>query len=160
MIRWLRLILIAFLCAPLSVLAQTYPSKTIRIVVGGQLQLLFTSLASIAPHLQSGKVKVIAVTGRSRYDGLPNVPTVAETLPGFEMSSWRGFFAPAGLPRPILTRLYGEIETAVNAPDVKPKLETAGLLVSSNPSEQFAAQVRPDYGQRGRLITAAGIEKE
>ena len=128
--------------------------------LGGQIPMLFASLVSVMPYIQSGKLRAIAVTDTRRYPGLPDVPTIAESVPGFEMTSWLGFFAPAHVPQPIVKRLNQEIVKALNAPDSRSKMDAAGLVVIGNTPEEFAAMVRSDYEKRGKLIRAAGIKGE
>ncbi len=129
-------------------------------VIGGQIPIIFSSLVTVAPHIQAGKVKVLGVTEKTRYAGLPNVPAIAETLPGFEMSSWLGFFGPPGLPAPITARLNASIVKALHSPEVTAKMQAAGLLVVANTPEQFGAQQRTDYENRGKLIKALGVQPE
>jgi tripartite-type tricarboxylate transporter receptor subunit TctC len=129
-------------------------------VLGGQIPIIFSSLVTVAPQIQAGKLKVLGVTEKTRYPGLPNVPAIAETLPGFEMSSWLGFFGPPRLPAAVVARLHASIVKALAEPDVAAKLNTAGLLVVGNTPEQFAAQQKSDYEKRGQLIKAIGIQPE
>ncbi|MGH8683283.1 MAG: Bug family tripartite tricarboxylate transporter substrate binding protein [Burkholderiales bacterium] len=125
--------------------------------VGGQVPLMFSSLVAVAPHIKSGKVRALGVVEAQRYAAMPDVPTIAETLPGFEINSWLGFLGPAGLPPPIQARLQAEIVKALNAPDVRARLEPAGLIVIGNTPAEFSAMIRTDLDKRGRLIKAAGI---
>ncbi len=129
-------------------------------LLGGQIPLLFASLVSVTPLIQGGKLRAMAVTDSKRHSGLPDVATIGETVPGFEMTSWLGFFAPAHVPQPIVRRLNDEIVKALNAPDSRSKMEAAGLVVIANTPEEFAAMVRSDYQKRGRLISSAGIKGE
>ena len=129
-------------------------------VLGGQIPVIFSSLVTVMPQIQAGRLKALAVTEKVRYPGLPNVQAVAETLPGFEMSSWLGFFAPANLPAPIATRLNTSLVKALTAPDVTAKLDAAGLLVVGNSAAQFAAQQKSDYENRGKLIKSIGLQPE
>ncbi len=114
-------------------------------LLGGQIPVIFSSLVTVMPQIQAGRLKALAVTEKVRYPGLPNVQAVAETIPGFEMSSWLGFFAPANLPAPIAARLNTSLVKALTAPDVTAKLDAAGLLVVGNSAAQFAAQQKSDY---------------
>jgi tripartite-type tricarboxylate transporter receptor subunit TctC len=125
--------------------------------VGGQVPLMFSSLVTVAPHIKSGKVRAIGFVEAKRYAAMPDVPTIAETLPGFEINSWLGFLGPAGLPPPVQARLRAEIVKALNAPDVRARLEPAGLVVIGNTPAEFAAMIKTDLDRRGRLIKAAGI---
>jgi tripartite-type tricarboxylate transporter receptor subunit TctC len=125
--------------------------------VGGQVPLMFSSLVTVAPHIRSGKVRALGVVESTRYAAMPEVPTIAETLPGFEINSWLGFLGPAGLPPAVQARLHGEIVKALNAPDVRARLEPAGLVVVANTPAEFAAIIKTDLDRRGRLIKSAGI---
>ena len=129
-------------------------------LLGGQIPMLFASLVSVEQYIRSGKMRALAITDVARYKGLPDVPIVAETLPGFEMTSWLGFFGPAGLPQPVVTKLHEEIVKALNKPDVRPKLEATGLEVVGNTPDQFAGIVRRTLETRGALVRSAGIKAE
>ena len=129
-------------------------------VMGGQLPMMFASLITVIQHIQNGRLRAIAVTSAQRYEGLPQVPTFAETLDGFEMNSWLAFFAPARLPEVVSRRLSDELITALRDPEVRTKLRDSGLVpVGSTPAE-LADVVRRDFEQRGRLIRAANIKPE
>jgi len=129
-------------------------------VLGGQISMLFSSLVSVMPLIQGGKLRALAVTDSKRYAELAQVPTIGETVPGFEMTSWLGFFAPAHVPPAIAKRLNEEIVKVINQPDSRSKLESAGLVPIGNSQEEFAAMVKSDYEKRGKLISSAGIKGE
>lgn len=129
-------------------------------LLGGQIPLMFSSLVTVAQHIRSGKVRALGVIEATRYSGLPDVPTIGETVKGFELASWLAFFAPAGLPQPIQARLNGELVKALNAPELKAKLEPSGLVVLGSTPEQLGAMVRSEVEKRGRLVKAAGIQPE
>jgi tripartite-type tricarboxylate transporter receptor subunit TctC len=129
-------------------------------LLNGNLPVAFVSLVSVVPHIRAGKVRTLAVVEGQRYPGMPDVPTVGETLPGFELVSWLGFFGPAGLPAPIVQRLSTEMNRALEAPDVKAKLDPQGLLVSTMSPERFGALIKADLERRGRIIATAGIKPE
>ena len=133
-------------------------AQAVTDVLGGQIPMVFSSLITVLPHIRSGKLRAIAVTQATRYAGLPEVPTFAETLPGFEMNSWLGFFAPAGLPEAVTRRLNEELVKALRDPEVQPRLDAGGLIVTTLSPADFAAMVRKEYEQRGRLISAAGVK--
>jgi len=133
-------------------------AQAVTDVLGGQIPMVFSSLITVLPHIRSGKLRAIAVTQATRYAGLPEVPTFAETLPGFEMNSWLGFFAPAGLPEAVTRRLNEELIKALRDPEVQPRLDAGGLIVATLPPADFAAMVRKEYEQRGRLISAAAVK--
>ena len=133
-------------------------AQAVTDVLGGQVPMVFSSLITVLPHIRSGKLRAIAVTQATRYAGLPEVPTFAETLPGFEMNSWLGFFAPAGLPEAVTRRLNEELIKALRDPEVQPRLDAGGLIVATLSPADFAAMVRKEYEQRGRLISAAAVK--
>lgn len=130
-------------------------------VVAGQILVNFTSVADAMSNIKAGKVRVLAVLESKRYPGLPEVPTVTETLPGFQKpATWFGFLGPAGLPQPILARLNGEIVKAVTASDARAKLEGMGMNVIADTPEQFAALIKSGIEQYGRIVKSAGIQPE
>lgn len=133
-------------------------AQAVTDVLGGQIPMVFSSLITVLPHIRGGKLRAIAVTQATRYAGLPEVPTFAETLPGFEMNSWLGFFAPAGLPEAVTRRLNEELIKALRDPEVQPRLDAGGLIVATLSPADFAAMVRKEYEQRGRLISAAAVK--
>ena len=105
-------------------------------VVGGQVQLSLASAASSTPHIQSGKLRALAVTATRRVAALPDMPAVAEALPGFEVIGWYGVIGPANLPRPIVTRLHGELVKILNQPDVRERIINDGSEpVGSSPDD-------------------------
>ncbi|MGB5079508.1 MAG: tripartite tricarboxylate transporter substrate binding protein [Burkholderiales bacterium] len=130
-------------------------------VIAGEVAIGFSSLASVLPHLRSGKVKVLAVLEGARYPGLPQVPSIREIIPGFEKpASWFGLFGPAALPRPVLERLHAGIVSTLKAPEVHSKIDELAMTVIANTPEQFAAQIRAGIEQYGRLIKSAGIKPQ
>jgi tripartite-type tricarboxylate transporter receptor subunit TctC len=126
-------------------------------LIGGQISMVFASAITILPHVQSGRLRAIAVTSASRYPGLPEVATVAETYAGFEMSSWLAFFAPANLPTPIQTRLSSEIRRAISDQENRDKLAAGGLIVVASDPAELARVVEREFAARGRLIREAGL---
>lgn len=127
-------------------------------VMGGQIPMIFASAITVIPHIQSGRVRAIGVTGTSRYDGLPNVPTFAESLPGFDMPSWLAFFGPAGMPEPVARRLSDEIVKALRDQEVRAKLTAAGLVVVAGGPAELSAIQRRDFDAKGKLIRDANIK--
>lgn len=146
--------------APLVHVAYRGGGPAMTDVLGGQIPMVFASVVTALPHIHEGKVHAIAVTAAERYPGLPDVPTIAETIPGFEMNSWLAFFAPAGLSPELTKKLNGEIVKALNDPAVREKMDKGGLVVVANSSEKFAAQQRRDFERRGKLIRDAGIKAQ
>jgi tripartite-type tricarboxylate transporter receptor subunit TctC len=130
-------------------------------VIAGEVSIGFNSLASVLPHMRSGKLKVLAVLEAKRYPGLPEVPSIGEALPGFEKpASWFGLFGPAGLPAPVLARLHDELVASLRDPDVRSKIDELAMSVIANTPEQFSVMLKSGIDQYGRLIKAAGIQPE
>jgi tripartite-type tricarboxylate transporter receptor subunit TctC len=133
---------------------------TINDLLGGHIKVAFLSLSTAVPHLNSGKVKIVAVVEKSRYAAMPDVPTIGETVPGFEMSSWLGFFAPAATPAPLVTRLNQAMVKVLTTDAVKEKLAALGLAVAPSTPGELAAVVREGLAVRGELVRAANIQAE
>ncbi|MSQ18099.1 MAG: tripartite tricarboxylate transporter substrate binding protein [Betaproteobacteria bacterium] len=129
-------------------------------LMGGQIPMMFASLAAVVQQAKVGKVRLIGVVESSRFAGLPDVPTIGETVRGFELASWLGFFGPAGVPAPIVARLNAEIVKALHAPDVRARLEPLGMSIMAMSSDASLAMVKAETDKRGRLIKAAGIQAE
>jgi tripartite-type tricarboxylate transporter receptor subunit TctC len=129
-------------------------------LLGGHLPMMFASLAAVMPHRDAGKVKVLAVVERERYALLRDIPTVGETVPGFEMSSWLGVFAPAGTPEPIVATLNRAIVAAMRTDEVRGKLDPQGLEIIGSTPAAFAAVIRQDLDRRREIIRSAGIQPE
>lgn len=128
-------------------------------VIGGQISLAFNSVTVSLPQAQAGKVRIIAVIEDKRYSKLPNVPVVRESVSGFKGSTiWNGFFAPAGLPAPLLTRLNAELVKALSSADVVSKLDAAEVIGGT--PEQFAAYVRGQIENFAKLVKLVGVKPQ
>ena len=129
-------------------------------LVAGHIGMAFLSLSAAVPLLPTGKIRIVALVEKERYAAMPEVPTIGETLPGFEMSSWLGVFAPAKTPAPIVTRLNETITRIFNDPPVKQRLAGLGLVVGSATPAQLAELIKNGLEVRGALIKAAKIEAQ
>jgi tripartite-type tricarboxylate transporter receptor subunit TctC len=129
-------------------------------LAGGHIAMAFASYSAIVGLVPTGKVRILGVVEKTRYAGLPDIPTVAETIPGFEMSSWLGIFAPAGTPAPILARLHDEFVKVLKVDAVKEKLAAVGLAVVAGTPAELAETVRNGIAVRGELVKAAKIEPQ
>ena len=130
-------------------------------LIAGQVQLMFDLVLTTAPHVRSGAVRAIAVTGRERSSALPGVPTVAESgVPGYEVSAWFGFFAPAGTPAAIVTALNAETVKAMRLPDLRDRLASQGADAVTDTPEQFAAYVKEELGKWTRVVKASGMKAD
>jgi tripartite-type tricarboxylate transporter receptor subunit TctC len=136
-------------------------APALQAVIAGEVSMGFNSLASVLPHLRSGKLKVLAVLEAKRYPGLPDVPSIGEVIPGFEKpASWFGLFGPAGLPPATTARLHDELVASLRDPEVSSKIDELAMTVIANTPEQFSAMLKSGIDQYGRLIKAAGIKPE
>lgn len=127
-------------------------------LIGGQVPLLFSSMATAIPHVQTGKMKAIAVTSLTRASALPDVPTVAEQgLPGFEASVWFAMVGPANLPAEIVAKVNRAINAALADPKVQDSIRRQGYEPVSGPPDGLAAQIRADHEKWGRVIRDAKI---
>jgi tripartite-type tricarboxylate transporter receptor subunit TctC len=128
-------------------------------VIGGQIAATFANALTAKPHVDSGRVRALAVSGPSRAEAFPTVPTVAEAgVPGYEAMQWYGMVAPAGTPPQIIARLHAEAAKALQSSEMKEKLALDGAQpVGSTPAE-FAALIRRELDKWTRVVRAAGIE--
>lgn len=134
--------------------------QAITDIIGGQIDLLFTGAPVTLPHIQSGKLKILAVTNTKRAAVLPNVPTIGETLPGYEFNNWYGLMAPAATPRAIVDRLNMEVTRVLAQPEIRDKFLTLGADALPSTPERFAAVIRADAEKSGRIIKAAGVRAD
>ena len=125
--------------------------------VAGQTQLFFTAGTQSLPHVQAGKLKLLAITEEKRSELLPGVPTVGETVPGYEMTVWYGSFGPAHMPADIVTKLNREITRALFLPEVKGRMADIAVEVASSTPEELAARMRSDADKWGAIIKSIGI---
>jgi tripartite-type tricarboxylate transporter receptor subunit TctC len=126
--------------------------------VAGEVAAMFAG-TSTAPHVKTGRLRALAVTSAKRSEAFPQLPTIGELYPGFEVTIWLGLFAPAGTPEPVLGRLREEVAKALAADDVKEKLHNAGGLqpFATSPPD-FAALIRNDYDKYGKLVREIGVK--
>ena len=130
-------------------------------LMSGEVQLMFGTLVAILPHIKAGRLRALAVTGRSRSALLPEVPTLAESgLPGYEAGSWYGILAPAGTPGPIVARLNAEINAAIRQPEVRERLAAEGAEVLGGTPGDFASHIKAELSRMGRLMREAGVRME
>ena len=130
-------------------------------VVGGQVPMMFAGMSGALPHIQSGRLRALAVGGITRSPALPAVPTVAEAgVAGFNYAAWTGFLAPAGTPKDIIARLHAEITRILALPEVRDKLTGLGFeLVGSTPDE-FGMLIKIDIARVAKVVRDAGIRAE
>jgi tripartite-type tricarboxylate transporter receptor subunit TctC len=126
-------------------------------LLGGQTDLMFDNLASATPQIRAGKLQAFAVTTTKRSQFFPELPTVAESgLPGFDISTWFGVFAPAGTPAPIVERLNAEFGKALAATDTRERLARMGAEPAPMSPADFAAFVRSEQAKYENIVRASG----
>jgi tripartite-type tricarboxylate transporter receptor subunit TctC len=129
-------------------------------LVAGRLHLMVADFATAMPQVKTGKLKVLGVTTSKRSSLLPAVPPIADTLKGYEMTSWNGLFVAAGTPQPIVARLEHESLAVLAQPDVREKLAAIGYDVEPMGATAFAGYVREQLDTWGKLIRSAKIQPE
>jgi tripartite-type tricarboxylate transporter receptor subunit TctC len=130
-------------------------------VIGGETQLIVSSLLPALGPVKSGKLRALAVTSAQRSMALPEVPTAAESgLPAFETSSWHGLLAPSKTPRAIVTQLHDAMVKALNLPDVRERLTSQGLNVVASTPQQFAAYIRSETEKYARVLKRIGLKAD
>ena len=128
--------------------------------VGNQTQVLFSAGTQTLPHVKSGKLRLLGVTEAKRSALLPEVPTVGETLPGYELGVWYGAFGPPGMPAELVTRLNAEINKALSNPDVRSRMDAIGVELVRGSAQEFATVLRSDADRYGKVIRELGIKNE
>jgi tripartite-type tricarboxylate transporter receptor subunit TctC len=132
-------------------------APAINDVLGGQLPIVFASLPSALPHIKAGKLRALAVSGDKRSPALPEVPAIAESVPGYNGTLWIGLFAPGGVPQDVLAKLQDATRKAMAAPDLREKLDQQGVEIAAPTSpEQFAKLLQGDIAKWARIVKASG----
>ncbi len=126
----------------------------------GEVQMAFSPIVELLPLIRAGKVRALAVTSTTRSPLLPDVPTVAERYPGYEIQIWNGVVAPAGTPPAVVEKLNTSIRKAMEAPDLRSKLADLGLTPSGMSSDAFSAYIKGEIASFGKLVKMAGVQPE
>src|SRR3989449_294919 len=129
-------------------------------LLGAQVSLTFDSLVQALPYIRDGRLRALAVLGAARTPLLPDVPTVAESLPGYELTNWFGLVAPAAVPRAVIARIHADVVKVLQDAGVSAKLSAMGATAVGNTPEQFGAVLRADSEKWGSLIQEAHIRAE
>ena len=129
-------------------------------IIGGQVQAGIDGITGMTPHIKSGRLRLLATTGKTRAVLWPDTPAAAEDVPGYESGGWFGYAAPAATPRDIVLKLNAEINRAMRDRDVAEKLEGAGLIVVAESPEYFAQILKGDYAKYGALVKAIGFKPQ
>lgn len=130
-------------------------------LISGRVQLSFASVATTISAIQTGKLRAVAMTGKNRFEGLPGVPTIAESgVPGYEINNWYGIFVPANTPQDIIQRLNAETIKILKKPDVHAKLIAAGLEPIWSTPKEFADYVRAETDKWRKIVVDSGARAE
>jgi tripartite-type tricarboxylate transporter receptor subunit TctC len=130
-------------------------------VIAGQASLYFTSPISAQPYVKAGRLRQIAVTSAQRFPPLPDVPTVAEAgYPQFDMTSWWGLLAPAGVPKEIVARLHADAVKVLNTAEMKERLASQGAMVTTNTPAEFARYIGTEITNWSRIVKESGARLE
>ena len=121
---------------------------------------MFNAYNGLKPFIDSGKVRAIAVTGRKRDPLLPDIPTMAETFPGFEVYSWMGLFVPKDTPNAIIGKLNAEITKILQEPSAREKWKNIGYEFSANSPEELSLSIKKEQALYGALIKKLGIKPQ
>lgn len=129
--------------------------------LGGAVQMTITGYPAMAPHMASGKFRMLATVGARRSRFQPDIPTFAETgMPGVELVSWFGLFAPAVTPKPVIARLNTEFSRALQKPEVRERFAKQGLEISTSTPEEMASRLRREYERYVKIVKATGLKAD
>ena len=134
--------------------------QAISDLVGGHIKVMISGMASTLPQVRSGKLVGIVTTGIKRTPATPDIPTIAETFPGFESSSWFGVLAPAGTPKPIITRLNADIHKSLQDPAVAKRLAAVGFEITYGTPEEFSAYIKSEIKKWAKVVKASGAKPD
>ncbi|MDB5865106.1 MAG: LacI family transcriptional regulator, partial [Betaproteobacteria bacterium] len=130
-------------------------------LVAGQVEIVFSTMATAIGAIQGNRIRAIAMTGNQRYERMPQIPTIAEGgLKGFEVNNWYGFFAPAGTPKDVVTRLHTETAKALAMADTKTRLLDAGIIGTSSTPEQFNTYIQAETKKWAKVVKDANIKAD
>ena len=135
-------------------------APAIQDVLAGQVELMFANVGNAQQYLAAGKLKALGVTSPKRLPAFPQVPSIAETLPGFESSAWFGLFGPAKIPPDLLARLESGARAAILTPDVKQRIESEGASAVANSSQEFAKFLEADIARWREVVKFSGAKPE
>jgi len=129
-------------------------------VLANQVPLIFGGITASIQLTKSGKLKALGVTGPKRSKAMPDVPAIAETLPGFDITAWYGFLAPAGTAREVVKKVHDDSVAIIRRPDFLERLDRDGIDPVANTPEEFAAEIKRDIERWGKIVKAAGVKPE
>ena len=125
-------------------------------LIAGQVSVTIASAVPLIPQVKAGKLRGLAVTGARRSGALPELPTIGETLPGYEVTNWFGIIVPKGTPRTVVVRINADLNKALQAPDLKSLLNAQGADAAGGTPEEFAAVIRQDFAKWAKVVKDSG----
>jgi tripartite-type tricarboxylate transporter receptor subunit TctC len=129
-------------------------------LLSGNITFMFANSLSVLPHVQTQRLRALGVTSAKRSTGTPNLPTIAESYPGFESGTWFALLAPAGTPRDVVTRINGAVAKVVQMPDVRDKIVAQGGEPLSGTPQQVGTYIRAEVAKWGKVVRASGAKVE
>ena len=135
-------------------------SPAITDVIAGQVQLMIGNLPPILPHIKSGKLRALGVTTATRFAATPDLPPIAETVPGYESLAWFGLFAPAATPKELVNRWHADVVAVLALPDIRDRVVQLGFQAVGNTPEAYAALIRNDIAKWQRVVKVSGAKAD
>ena len=129
-------------------------------MLGGRIDLFIGAVNSLMPHIREGKLRMLAGAGGKRFAGMPDLPAIAETVPGFALDVWLGVFMPGNAPKDIVAKVNADITRALNAPEVRASLAAQGIEAITSTPDALAATIREDHARWGKVIADANIKAD
>ena len=129
-------------------------------MLGGRIDLFIGAVNSLMPHIREGKLRMLAGAGGKRFAGMPDLPAIAETVPGFALDVWLGVFMPGNAPKDIVVKVNADITRALNAPEVRASLAAQGIEAITSTPDALAATIREDHARWGKVIADANIKAD
>ena len=127
-------------------------------IASGETQAMIATIGSLLPHIDAKRVRALGVTSEKRVKQLPDIPTIGEAIPGYELTAWVGLFAPKGTPRPVVDRLSAEVKKALGHPDVAKTLSSQTLDAWFTTPEEFSRRLKTDYEKYDKLVKLTGAK--
>ena len=135
-------------------------APAVQDLLAGQVQLMFAAVGNVKAHIQAGKLRALGVTTAKRLPGFPEVPAIAETLPGYESSAWFGLFGPARMSAEVVRKLSDAARHALEQPDMRKRLDTEGAIPVGNSPAQFSEFVRSEIPRWAKVVKFSGAKPE